>query len=705
MAVTAQTLRATGSEFLSSVGSRAGMPGLGGLVTGSDKRVASGQKGREGVVNVGPYSTQAIVAGNELIFHPAQVSATMQDIANSYLIGTQDSIGDAMGKLKDLTARLGFLQDVKPTDKLYQAYMDHEYDTLAVLPSGLPGQSSAFNTLSTNLRLANQYMVRINQGYDFYQHASTWVPRANYNFYQKKLDSIMVDFDAVENNYNEYQKLLADNAKQSEQVEKALNAARRGEEQARHDLASLDEDLVSTAQRIASLQEDVPRKRAAVATKLDEIADKIKTQAEAPSMKDFLSAAGQMAFCPEPEMAAVQGATLLNSSLTQIRDNAGNAVEKSYVVQQIHQLASGVDGLKEALQLDANDAVIDVDDPGATKLLGQESDVMDLVNKYRNAIGGDADDFKTMFDDYVQTVVQRNNQVMHYNNVIAVYLQTKAKLDSYVADQHSLGTEEALTENSQIPALANTIKSSYFDYTAKVLELLYDTQRALTFWALTSGTVSLSALRDQGFPSTSLGAQLKTLQGDLIMDFTNEVESLGTGRQPFGVAAGSSGLAKIVTLNTWQIGMLKTTPSSPDGEYFTTFTLDAASKSTRMADNVFAGKADVRISTMRVYIEGAKTDDGILRFNLQQLGSEKIVSVNNETRRFTHDRLQFPYEYEIATKTISVDGNLDVDPSYALPGPFATWRIGLSPLTNTALDLSEVESVKVQFSGWSRSFR
>lgn len=709
MANTVRTLRETSSDFMSKIDCRPGTPGNGGIMGGSTKRAPDGVAGKPGNRNYSTYSERAIISGTELVFHPDQVRFTLRDIENSYFIGTQASITEAVAKLKALTGRLSLLAEAKPTDNIYQTYVAHEFKTLAVLPSGKLGVSAAFNSLTTSLKLANQYMVRIDQGHDFYQNDSSWVPRGSYQFYEDSFQTVLADFDSVESNYIEYQKLAADTSKRSEQVDRALAAARSGEKQAEADLTALGVDLSDTAGRIAVLQDDIPRKHKAVDNKLTELANKINTSVQWPTMKEFLGAAGQMAFCSSPEMAmgmfTVQGATLLNTSLTEIHDNAGNAVSKEYVVGKIRALGSGLDGLVEALKASANDPDLNVDDPGASKLLGQENDIMGLVKQYRGVLGGDLDDFKKLFDDYVNTVLQRNNQVMHYNNVITVFLQTRTKLNSYANDQLALGTQEAQLVNSDIPGLASIVQSSYLDYTAKVLQLLYDTRRALTFWTLNSGTVQLSSLRDEDFPSPGLGARLKTLKGDIITDFGSQTDALGIGRQPFGVPGGPGGQPKIVELDEWQLELLKMPPSKTGQEFFTTIQINPVTKDTSLDDNVFATNADVRISNVRVYLEGAKTDNSTLNFKLQHLGDEQIVTVKNETRRFTHDRLVFTFEYNLVSGAITRDGRLDLDPEYALPGPFATWRIGVSPLANKNLDLSNVTRAWVEFSGWSRSFR
>jgi hypothetical protein len=707
MAVTVNVLRQTASDFMSRVDCQAGKPGHGGAAGVTGKKGPDGAEGKPGVLSYGTFTETGVRNSTDMLFHPDQVAQTIRDIENSYYIGTKDSVNDARTKLDTLIDHLGLLQNVAPDDPIYKAYAANEYPTLAVLSSSGSDTPGSIVTLKANLQIAQQYKLQIDQGYDFYQHVSTWVPRASYTFYADELTQLLADFDSIETNYDAYQKAAASDSDRAYQVQNALAAARAGERLTNADIKILAGDLTDTAANIAVLQEEIPPKHKAVDDMMTALGDKIKQAARWPSTKEVLGALGQMAFCASPEQAAamgtIQAGTLVNSSLTEVVDSQGNPVPKGYVIDQINTLKAGLDGLNEAVEESANEPGLDVDDPGATKLLGQEQDIMDLLNQYRDTLGDDVDDFKAVLDDYVNTILQRNNQVIQYNSTISLYIKAKAQLDSYTHDEAILASQDERLTNSVIPSLANTVKGGFLAYTSKVLQLLYETQRALMFWSLDSGTVDLSILRDQGFPSPGLGDSLKTAKGDIIKDFSDATESLSVGRQPYGVAGGPTGQAKVVELNQWQLQQLKMTPFGT--EYFSTFTVPVATSTMSVQQSPFASMADVRVSTVRAYLEGAKTDDGILHLSLQHLGDEKIVTVHNEVVHFTHDRLPFAFEYNMVSKDITVDGNIGADPNFALVGPFATWRIGASTLANKNLDLSNVTRAWFEFSGYSRSYR
>ena len=67
------------------------------------------------------------------------------------------------------------------------------------------------------------------------------------------------------------------------------------------------------------------------------------------------------------------------------------------------------------------DPNLHLDDEGATKLLAEEKDLINLVGKYRGVLGGDTlKALRTTFDEYIHAVLERNNQVIHYNACVTL---------------------------------------------------------------------------------------------------------------------------------------------------------------------------------------------------------------------------------------------------------------------------------------------
>lgn len=142
---------------------------------------------------------------------------------------------------------------------------------------------------------------------------------------------------------------------------------------------------------------------------------------------------------------------------------------------------------------------------------------MTILNKYRSLISDERyKKVQRSFDNYIQTVLQRNNQVMRYNACVVLWLQARSTWQSSRATQASPGREEVEKIDSIIPALAVTIEANYFKYVSVVLKMLYEASQALMYFTLTAAPVDFSALRQPGFPRQGLYSALRETKGNVI---------------------------------------------------------------------------------------------------------------------------------------------------------------------------------------------
>lgn len=708
--LTIQAIQDKSKDFLWDINCSAGKPGQGGQVAGRKDTATAGATGKSGIYSRYRMTSASIRSSKECLFHPDQVNMTIKDIENDYYMGSAGGLAEARNKMQALIARLSFLDTIQSDDNLYKAYLDKEYSELGVLSQLQSKASSSITSLQQSLSKTQGYLIQLNSGRDYYNHDKFWAPRMSYVEYDKQLKDALDSFDAIERSYESYMAAASDVAKRKEQTRQAQYAASTGEGQAESDIHQLSAELRDTAAKIADLQAQVQPKHQALDTEIDQVSSKIKQSFQGPTIKQLAEVASQMCFAPSgPAAAAIgaaQGASMIYSGATEVRTDSGESVNKEYLVNKINTMKADLDGLHEAVTAAADDPNLDVDDPGAAKLLAEENDIMNLVNQYRGVLGDDLNDLRQMFDDYINLVLQRNNEVLRYNATVAVLLRTTARLEQYRTTQNFLGVAEADLINSEIPALALAMQDTYLHFTSGVLELLHDTQRALKFWSLDEGSVDLTSLRQSGFPADGLGEQLKAKRQDIIKDFRDTINNLGGGRQAYGIVDQTvTGEAKRVYLTRRQLQALQMQPRATNGDFAVLVSIPVAYKTDDIEANPFATHADVRIQRVRFYLEGAKTSDNNLLVMLQHQGSETIVNVHNESFSFSHERLQYRFQYNLSTNSILVDGEFHEDQDlYALPGPFANWKVSVPTIGNHHLDLSGVTSAYFEFSGFSRSF-
>ncbi|KAK4457632.1 hypothetical protein QBC42DRAFT_317384 [Cladorrhinum samala] len=700
--VATDALEGASSKLRASMGiDVAGGPyGMGG---DGSPRGSNGHAGATGTVSSSLLTLKNVVGSTELFLHPDQVAMTVAELENLYFVGTQDAIAKAINHVKALKDRLGFLDQLKPSDPLFKSYMESEA-RLMVVPSGgdVPTSISSLKTSLSHVRAMER---RLYGGLDFYGHVATWVPSGSFEFYRAQLQTAMDDFELIKNNYFSYQKIAADQAKAKDRIQHARAAVEVGKKGCQADITALRTQLKTTANSIALLQQGVPSKRKALVEKIKQSADEIKNTFNV-SLEAFVNAATMMAFAPGLPMAAIQAASILHSGLDTVTDESGTTVQKDYVINKITAMSSGIDGLKEAIRQTNAGGELTVDDPGAAKLMAKQADVEELLLKYRNLLDGKTlKTIRGMFDDYVKLVIDRNNLVIHYNACLVLWLTTTAKLAAHEQTERSLGREFTETVKYEIPQLAAAVERNYMDTISKVMELLYRTSKALSYVTLSvDQPTAFPKLRDQGFLQDGLAAALKQSKIDILHDWASAIEHSSTMRQPFG---GSHNDSIKYELTDGQLQALLFEPASAQSDYAIVLGIPPATRDTDAEDSPFADYADIRLTRVRFYLQGAKTDDNKLLVSLTHAGSDDIVAPDSTVVRFTHQPLGFKFHYDLAEPgRIITDGNVkdEIENEYALPGPFTSWRVAVSRKYNKGLDLSGVEKAWFEFSGWSRSF-
>ncbi|MGI8666825.1 MAG: hypothetical protein ACR2N4_12455 [Jatrophihabitans sp.] len=122
----------------------------------------------------------------------------------------------------------------------------------------------------------------------------------------------------------------------------------------------------------------------------------------------------------------------------------------------------------------------------------------------------------------------------------------------------------------------------------------------------------------------------------------------------------------------------------------------------------------VRLTRVRVWLEGAKVKDGASVDVLMHTQGNYLDRFKDKTYQFTSKPLVRDFEYRVSSKLsgppdwvfedgsygyVEVDGTVDNEVSYAYfqPTPFAEWSIDLSRIA--AVDLSGVTKLTMQFAG------
>lgn len=267
-----------------------------------------------------------------------------------------------------------------------------------------------------------------------------------------------------------------------------------------------------------------------------------------------------------------------------------------------------------------------------------------------------------------------------------------AQLKSLELERRALVDADLSQIGADNPVIMAFLHRLYVDALEGVQEWLYKVQRAYNFAALNFTNIigqKLDGWEGRQYNSTVLGQ----IYEDLTRKFKDHNEQVGSSPQRFG--ARKYALDKeddIELLNDSEgegkILRVEISPREP---------------------HHFQRMADVRITKVRLFLHGAKTDDGYLQVSLTHTGKETIFNTHNKPFTFTHKPVTVLFKYKLDTNDYTgpdtIDGTIAsaMDDSYALVGPFTTWKIDISANDNPGLDLTSVGSGYLEFEGFCRA--
>jgi hypothetical protein len=152
-------------------------------------------------------------------------------------------------------------------------------------------------------------------------------------------------------------------------------------------------------------------------------------------------------------------------------------------VQQSGTADSTFASLSEGYSHRSN-STLEVDDPGADKLIASKNDLVQLVDKSKEAITGEnAEGIKRELDGLIKLIVKRNEAVMRYNAGVQLLLQARADKTPYEGLQGTTG-EKLLSIDPIIPAGRFWMDKAINGARYSAVEALTMGERSLRLWAL-----------------------------------------------------------------------------------------------------------------------------------------------------------------------------------------------------------------------------
>ncbi len=567
-------------------------------------------------------------------------------------------------------------------------------------------------------------MRQADAGRNYFGRDPDYVPLLSLDSYVSTASKALENLKSIEDAYKAY----FDAARQTEEKRGDVKTA-LGDVAAHIDLLTgrrdrLAASLGDTAAKIAAEGATMVLARELVKPELDNFKDVIAQKVNALSVSDVLEALAGLAFSESPfneagsltPLGAFKSASLVtgqigklfDTAVTKVKDDSGTVIDRTLVVNEIAVAERDVDNVADGLKQLHDGTLLD---GNASLLLTTRQQVDDLCEQFWKTGGDAAKLAKQAMDAYADSVGRRSALVIDYNAAVVEMIATQSAIDA-ANHQHDVLTGGVATADPGTPASAGFMTTLYEHAKAYCIELIYLMSRAYAFWALDDYEPFAKLLVTQ--PDEIDHALLSNLNTDLQAAVQTRKESLGREPETFP-QAGKRGI--VVPLDASDLKRPLT--GHPDERYAEFDLSDLyATRSSSVAETPFVEKANVRVTGVRAWLPGAKTDSDRLLVLVTHLGDETLITETSVKFSAYHVDTEVHATFTVTAGAKEFDESAIIEPGqirrvdpngtiaddYAAIGPFATWRIRCDPKDHVNLDLSGVTSILLEFRGTHQDF-
>ncbi len=509
---------------------------------------------------------------------------------------------------------------------------------------------------------------------DWFGNGPGFVPSVAVGTLRDRLDRQLVVMASIERVSNEYEQALVDQKDATATLQSALAI---GDEQLsgiNAEFATKRGKLEETAKKIKGADE---RRRGAKQPLQDALVafnEKVQ-QSFGLTAETLFNALSQLSFTsPEnPPGAALmvgsQVGTILNEGMKNIVDDTGRPIEKGYVLGEIKRLSSPDLSTDLSSMADGGFA-----DQATYRSLAEYDKVKQLITRFANSTVG-AQTAIDRINDFIEIVLERNRYVDFYNEQLQELVQLNA-LQRRLQSRQQVSRDSLSRSDPTLDEAAGYFSGLYERAKQDCLQALYLLYRAQCFWSLDRmdgfydllGTSPVGIRQGQILASAGRLGTMLTNSLDRMRRTPNRFpEDDKTVGFPVVLARSEHGFIfddlKLFGSARFRIAPATRRSRMPDPSVWTA--TKAVSTCNTLADpdgpNPFYGKADVRLTKVRVWLVGFRTRAPLHSVTLQHLGSELFCTPGNdiypsddgssgneggsERPRIYHAGLQVPFSY------------------------------------------------------------
>jgi hypothetical protein len=386
---------------------------------------------------------------------------------------------------------------------------------------------------------------------------------------------------------------------------------------------------------------------------------------------------------------------MLTKAIQNVPSDLGPSLNKNFVVRRLQYLGEDVksiDKLKET-----KDGLIQRDPSGEYRLLATREQLEAILSNFYQQFP-EANQASHIFDQYIETVAARNSKVDEYNQLLSGLCYVRAEQEKTKTRIGQAATAQKQSANPGLPTMAAYASALRRHALERIVEQLYTASGIYALYALDYRNIFGEVLGKMTTDSGPGELNAEFLDAALIelisntLDSTQKNKATEVTRLPDGEHCR---LTLTPKRNPLLFKMLKAGKAG-------SFAILPAGPTTSIDQNPFAGMSEVRIQAIRCIADGMKTRDNVHIINLTHPGIETFYTQAGRQVRLSHAPRTVQCSYnadEIASAKFAA---LPVDER--MMGPFCQWIIAIPAGDNGDLDLTELESITLEFKVKCRAF-
>lgn len=689
-----------------------GPGGIGGTSgTGGDLPGKRGEKGKDlggiQVVNLHLNGDREDLVATHAFAFPDQCQMLLNKANQHFFTNTTDSRTTASGMYRTLMSRLAFLNILEDhkSSTLFKSYDDIE-NTLKITLSGLTQLNSVYSEAKSRF---NRLLI----GQDMFGHLVDWVPRLSFQYYRKSITNQLSFLEKEEKATAGYEAALKNGTELSGFVSDSIKQLKSNKQAASDQILLLtgpNGPLSINVYKIDNFTPEMKLKRDDIRKRLNEI--EFKHHVDPKLILDGLGTLITSSFDLASLNKLLQYGYQVYESTTNVPGLSGSSVKKEYIIRQLSTCADTLDSLSVALASN-KDGGIQLDDPGALKVLATADAIKKILTEFEKAIPEEQRKaIREALDDYMETVLTRNNAVIDYNSNIQLLLDA-LQTEKYCSEQiNKLGDDVAKIDPT-LPSVVFWLRKMRDALRLQLMQYLNYESRAVRFWGLLDN-----------IPMSSPGPlmdhiALGNTQNQLEAFFDSALEYYSRSVRVIW-PSDTHALGLLYKLSSAELDRLKTSDNMGEHTAYIRFEPDKTT-------DIFRDWIDIRLQEVRIWLFGVEIPQAdaagrkLLSIQVTHGGDETIVDTRGKGRAFAHDLLHAQFAYD----TVKVSGIHDIpgqsvfttahlehefgiggvpkETSLAPLGPFATWRLKITQKANPGIRMQNLREGYIEFRGSNRS--